>query len=80
MTKYRVGESVSIDSDRGFCTGGLDTVTAVLTQFTKDTGEPYEVVYCGNSKFRADDGRPLTPPWGYYLRKVSKVSKVGVLK
>ena len=60
------GDSVMVDSNVGFCSGGESKVTNTTYKYNEDTGEKYKVINLGGSLFDTK-GQPLTPPWAYYI-------------
>lgn len=74
--KYaQVGDIAMIDGMSNFCTGGSELITAIKTKYNEDTGEPYNVICCGESQYKATNGRAITEPTGYYISSVYRVSE-----
>ena len=56
-----------VHASSGMCTGGMNTVTKILTRYDQCTGEPEKLICLGDHWFTAKDGLPYTPPWAYHI-------------
>lgn len=62
-----VNDTIYVDGDSSFCTGGYEEVTEIKTKYDEDTGEPYRVICTKDQKFDGRSGLAITPPLAYYI-------------
>ena len=67
LDNIEVGDTVYIDGDSGFCTGGDEEVTAIRTKYDEDTGVPFRVICCDDHEFDGRNGGAITSPTAYYI-------------
>lgn len=69
--EIKVGDYAYVDGCSGFCTGSYEQITALSTRYDEITGDPYDVVICGNNIYRKDNGETIKGAkaysvFGYY--------------
>lgn len=74
LNEAQVGDLAYIDGDSGFCDGHYRQITAITTKYNEDTGEPYGVIKCGSSTYRASDGSTITGAKAYSIFFVYRIS------
>jgi len=70
---FQIGQKVFIDGSSGFCDPSWEVITNIETKYDEDTGEPYQLIFCGGSSYRGDTGECITGPKAYYLVILSNV-------
>jgi len=72
LNEIKVGDTIVIECDSGLGSGGASKVTKITTQYNGISGRLYNVIWCGNHKFSAKNGRALNPPIAYYISRIVK--------
>jgi len=63
--KHLIGKEIMITARSGMCTGGMETVTGILSRFDKHRGETQILICFGDHWFNSKTGLPFTAPWAY---------------
>lgn len=64
---YKIGEEVYVDGHSGFCHPSWEKIIDIKTRYQEDTGEPYQLVICGDQEYRADTGACVKGALAYFL-------------
>lgn len=67
LSELQIGDPVYHDGDSSFCTMSELTVTDIKIKYDPDTGEPYNVIFCGKLMFDGRTGNAINPPLAYYI-------------
>lgn len=68
MTNFKIGDELYIDGISGFCYPEWERIKDIAIKYDEDTGEKYQVlIFEGDRKFDARNGKPLTVPFGYFI-------------
>ena len=65
--KFKIGQNVEIHCISGLGTGGIGTITDIITKYDPDTGKPFKVICFKDHHFIGIGGNAITPPYGYYI-------------
>jgi len=68
MKNLKVGDTVNIEGITSLAAGGGKAkVTRITTQYDKNSGKPYRVIWCEDHGFSERTGYAITPPTMYRI-------------
>lgn len=68
--KYKIGDKVMIECMSGLGSGGESKVTAITKKYNQNTGEAFNIIWCGDHGFYEKSGHAFNTPWAYYIYKI----------
>ena len=70
LDNIKVGDNVYREcyTSMGASSNGDSEVTAIITKYDEDTGEPYKVICCGDHWFDGRTGDAMNEPTMFYIK------------